>query len=71
MNRGEAIARATAAIKRACREEEPGSDGLKIIGDLATWEIEERIVAAVTEELRKPVLNAAQRLRTRLKTETE
>jgi hypothetical protein len=52
MTQREAIERAVEAIKAVCREEEPGSGGQMVIGDLATWEIESRIVAAVTKALK-------------------
>lgn len=54
MTQRECIERAVAAIKAVCREDTPGDTGDKVIGDLATWEIERRIIDAVTEAIKAP-----------------
>lgn len=52
MTQRECIELATSAIKEVCREEVPGESGEKVIGDLATWEIEKRIIDAVTKAIK-------------------
>lgn len=52
MTHRECIERAVQAIKSVCREEEPNSGGQMVIGDLATWEIEAKLIAAVTRAIR-------------------
>lgn len=48
----ECLERAINAIKSVCREEEPNSAGQMVIGDLATWEIEKRLIDAVTKAIK-------------------
>lgn len=49
----DSLSRAIAAIKKVCRETDEDSQGSPVIGDLATWEIEKRLIDAVTEALKK------------------